>query len=223
MVSRRIKALFYKLMWLPMRCNGILYKAFRAPKGGVVKVHLGPGQKKYIAGWINLDANFISARKDVWADLRNPLPFYDNTVDVFYSHHMIENLPDDFLPYHFKEMYRCLNPGGIIRIAGPNGDSAIQKFLEGDLTWFGDWPDKRRSIGGRFVNFLLCRGEHLTILTYSYLEELATEAGFVNITLCRPSTETNHSHMIEEKVLSTENESDHSVPHTLVIEAEKPK
>ena len=205
-----------------MMCNGILDKAFRAPRGGIVKVHLGPGRKNYIEGWINLDANFISARKDVWVDLRNPLPFWDNTVDIFYSHHMIEHLPDSFLPFHFKEMYRCLKPGGIIRIAGPNGDSAMQKFFEGDLAWFGDWPDKRRSIGGRLVNFLLCRGEHLTILTYSYLEELAADAGFIKITQCRPVVESRHTDMVEKRVLAMENEPTPEVPHTLVIEADKP-
>lgn len=220
MVSRSLKALYYKLFWLPMKMHGVLYKAFRAPRGGVVKVHLGPGQKKYIEGWINLDANFISARKDVWVDLRNPLPFHDNTVDIFYSHHMIEHLPDSFLPFHFNEMFRCLKPGGIIRIAGPNGDSAMKKFMEGDLGWFGEWPDKRRSIGGRLVNFLLCRGEHLTILTYSYLEELAADAGFIKITQCQPA-ESKHTAIIEERVLAMENEPNPEVPHTLVIEAEK--
>jgi len=48
MISRQTKKLFYKIMRLPMKCNGVLYRNFRAPRKGVVKVHLGPGQKKYI-------------------------------------------------------------------------------------------------------------------------------------------------------------------------------
>lgn len=206
-----------------MKCNGALFCAFRAPRKGIVKVHLGPGQKKYIDGWINVDANCFTAKCDVWADLRNKLPFPYQSVDAIYSHHMIEHLPDSLLPFHFAEMYRCLKTGGCIRIAGPNGDSAIRKFIEGDNEWFGDWPDKRRSAGGRMVNFLLCRNEHTVILTYSYLKELAEDAGFVNIVQCRPHFETKHPDLINSRVLETEIEKPvREFPDTLVIECEKP-
>ncbi len=223
MLSRQAKALYYVLMGVPMRLNGAFYRAFRPPRKDLVKAHLGPGQHKYIDGWINVDANCFTAKCDIWADLRNKLPFPDQSVDVFYSCNMIEHLPDSLLPFHFAEMYRCLKPGGRIRIAGPSGDSAIQKFIEGDNEWFGDWPDKRRSIGGRFANFLLCRNEHTSILTFSYLQELAKDAGFVNIAQCRPKFETKHPDWIDSRVLGTEEEKpSREFPDTLVIECEKP-
>jgi hypothetical protein len=28
-------------------------------------------------GWISVDANFLAAKIDIWADLRNKLPFKD--------------------------------------------------------------------------------------------------------------------------------------------------
>ena len=59
----------------------------------------------------------------MWADLNNKLPFHDNSVDAFYSHHMIEHLPD--IQFHLREVYRCLKPEGVYRVGGPNGDSAI--------------------------------------------------------------------------------------------------
>lgn len=202
-----------------MYANGLLYKYLRAPRRGVVKVHLGPGQKNYLDGWVNVDANMFTGKCDLWADLRNPLPFRDGTVDFFYSHHVIEHLPD--LPRHFREMYRCLKPGGKIRVGGPNGDSAIRKFVENDHAWFSDFPDRRASIGGRFENFIFCRGEHLTILTLSYLTELAAEAGFQNIRLCQPITETRFPEFIDPQVLSKEWEPTPECPHTLLIEAER--
>jgi hypothetical protein len=135
---------------------------------------------------------------------------------------VIEHLPDYLLRFHFREMYRCMKPGGVIRIGGPNADGAIQKFVEGDSAWFSNFPDSRKSLGGRFANFILCRGEHLTILTFSYLMELLTEAHFINVRRCLPVSETFHGHLIDQAVLAKEWESTPDTPHTLLVEAEKP-
>lgn len=220
MMSRTAKAAFYAAAGPLMLANGALYRALRAPRTGVVKVHLGPGQKGYIAGWLNVDANIFTAKCDVWADLRNKLPFRDDSVDAIYSHHMIEHLPH--LQDHFQQMYRCLKPGGVFRVGGPNADTGMRKYLEGDSAWFGDFPDKRSSIGGRLENFLFCRQEHLTILTPSFLEELARDAGFVNVSVCAPVTQTNYPKAFGPEVLGSEYESTPETPHTLIIEAQKP-
>lgn len=224
MISHDLRVAYYALLRWPMRLNGLLYKHLRAPRNGdgTVKVHLGPGQKNYLDGWINLDANALTAKIDVWADLSNKLPFHDETVDVFYSHHVIEHLPDRHLSFHLHEMFRCLKHGGVIRIGGPNGDAAAQKFLEGDAAWFSDFPDARTSVGGRFANFILCGGEHLTILTFSYLQELASAVGFVDIRKVRPVSETGYPDLVDEKLLAKETENTPEIPHTLIIEARKP-
>ena len=204
-------------MWI----NGCIYKIFRAPRSGLVKVHLGPGRHNYLEGWINVDANLLSAKIDVWSNVLHGLPFRDETVDVFYSHHVIEHLPDRDLPSHFREMYRCLKPGGAIRVGGPNGDSAARKLIEGDADWFGDFPDNRQSVGGRFANFILCRAEHLTILTETYLDEIATGAGFTDVRACRPGTETRFPDFIDASVLAMEDQDHDDLPHTLLVEAVK--
>lgn len=171
-------------------------------------------------GWINIDANMFTGKCDIWADLRNPLPFHDQTIDAVYSHHMIEHLPD--MAQHFRDIYRCLKPGGGYRVGGPNGDSAIKKFVAGETSWFGDWPDRRASIGGRFENFIFCRNEHLTILTHSFLSELLSNEGFVNIRVCAPVRETHRPELFAD-CLTTEEETDYESPHTLIVEATKPE
>lgn len=222
MISRELKATYYFLLRIPMRINGMLYRTFRAPRAGTVKVHLGPGQRNYLDGWINVDANFVTARCDVWANLIDPLPFRDNTVDVFYSHHVIEHLPDRLLVTHFREMYRCLKPGGMFRVGGPNGDAAIRKFLEGDSSWFSNFPDPHSSMGGKLVNFLFCRNEHLTILTESYMSEIAAAAAFIDTKTCMPSKTTTNPKLIDDKVLGLEAERTPDAPHTLLMEGYKP-
>lgn len=220
MLSRKAKARFYSFAGPLMKINGLIYYHLRAPKQGKLKVHLGPGQTKYIDGWINVDANMFTGKCDVWVDLRNPLPFHSGTIDAIYSHHMIEHLPD--IQIHLQEVFRCLKPGGVYRVAGPSGDSAIAKFTANDKQWFDDYPDKRESIGGRFENFIFCRQEHLTILTYSFLEELMTNTGFTGLSLCKPVKETNYPELFQECLLK-EQESDFEMPHTLVVEGVKPK
>jgi SAM-dependent methyltransferase len=152
--------------------------------------------------------------------LRHPLPFRDDSVDAVYSHHVIEHLPD--LYAHFREVHRCLRPGGVYRFGGPNGDSAIQAFVRGDASWFTDFPDARKSIGGRLENFVFCRQEHLTILTESYLREILESLDFCEVRCCVPTKETGHPDLFQE-CLALEYESDFDLPHTILIEASKPR
>lgn len=221
MLSRQVKAAYFALMRYPMRVNALRYRLFPV-SSTACRVQLGPGQEHYLNGWVNVDANFLTAKVDIWADISGKLPFRTGTVDAFYSHHVIEHLPDSSLPHHFAELFRCLKPGGVIRIGGPNGNVAFERFLANDAEWFSDFPDKRRSVGGRMANFILCRGEHLAILTSSYLEELATEAGFTGIAFRKPKTETGFPQIYDQQVLSTEYEETPDYPHTLLMEAVKP-
>ena len=219
MMKRELKAAFYAACGPVMKVNGAIYRALRSPRRGPVRIQLGPGQDKYLPGWINVDANMFTGKCDVWADLRNPLPFRDGIAEAIYSHHVIEHLPS--AERHLRDVFRCLAPGGVYRLGGPNGDSAIRKFVDQDAAWFIDFPDKRTSIGGRLETFIFCRGEHLTILTHSFLEELMARVGFVNITRCLPVRETRHPDRFGD-CLKQEHESDFQVPHTLIVEGEKP-
>ena len=51
----------------------------------------------------------------------NPrFPFNDNSVDFFYSAHTIEHIPQEYCPNIFKEIFRCLKPGGSVRLNMPD-------------------------------------------------------------------------------------------------------
>ncbi len=218
MISRRTKELYYwfasPLMWL----NAQAYKAFRQPSGSL-SVHLGPGQSNYIPNWVNVDANILTARIDLWANLADGVPFRSSSLKRIYSFHVIEHLPDLFLVDHAKELFRVLDSGGAVRIGGPDIENACRKFVEGDAKWFSDFPDCRQSVGGRFANFVFCRNEHLTALSFSYLQEVFQSVGFTSIVKCIPA---KTSHYCFEDVLSFEHESDFACPHSIVIEARKP-
>ena len=219
MINRSAKLLYYGLLSGPMRANAFLYRQFRQ-NGSSIKAHLGCGQKNYLAGWVNVDANFLTAKIDLWANLEHGLPFGDTSVEKIYSFHVIEHLPDSTLADHFREMYRVLIPGGMIRVGGPHIDNACLKLIEGDKKWFPEFPDKHDSIGGKFTNFVFCRNEHLTALTRSYLQELALGAGFKDLHFCAPVAETVY---FDQDVLTTEYEDDPVCPHSILLEARKPE
>ncbi len=132
----------------------------------------------------------------------------------------MEHLPDHTLLRIFGTCTARSLPGGGIRIAGPDTGAACAKYLAGDSEWFSNFPDARRSVGGRFTNFVFCRGEHLTALSQSYLSEIAQEAGFNDIWFCKPSMESS---IVGPEVLEAEYEDDFEFPHTIVLEARKPR
>ena len=104
MISEHLRATGCAAMRVPMWVSGRLYKHPRARRLSKVpvKAQLGPGRATYLDDWINVDANIITAKTDAGANLRDELPFHDNIVDVFCSHHVIEELASaaDFVDIH---------------------------------------------------------------------------------------------------------------------------
>ena len=68
---------------------------------------------------------------------------------------------------------------------------------------------------------MICRQEHLTILTFSFVEEIMRNIGYSKIRLKKPVTETDYPDLFQECLLK-EHESDFDVPHTLIVEGVKP-
>lgn len=219
MIARSVKAAYYALLSPLMRANAVRHRLLPSALRESQRAHLGPGQRNYLSGWVNVDANLISSRPDVWCDLRFKLPFPNESLHTIYSHHVIEHLPN--LDFHFRDMFRCLRRGGIIRVGGPHGDNAMHAMKNGLHDWFGDWPTSRRSLGGRFENFIFCKGEHLTILTESFLHELCQDAGFKDVQT-QPPRRSKYPDIFDAAVLDMEPCNNYKLPQTLLVEASKP-
>ena len=83
----------------------------------VLKLNLGCG-RTIIPGWINVDYR-PGPGVDVVADLENPLPWSDNTVDEVLASHVLEHLVR--WEYTVEEVHRILKPGGRFTIHVPYG------------------------------------------------------------------------------------------------------
>lgn len=185
-------------------------------KKGLSKLHLGCGTK-YFEDWINIDNNSDNniQRLDINFDLRNPLPFNENSVDYIFNEHFLEHLTVEESRRALLDFRRVLKPTGKIRIAVPG--------LEGVLNLYNDpnWKEAPVMKTFGFDKIIKTRAEMLNINFRAWghkwlydreeLERRLKECGFGNIKFCkiRESSDPNLQN------LETRDESD------LIAEAKK--
>jgi SAM-dependent methyltransferase len=151
---------------------------------GLLWVQLGSGAH-YIDGMLNVDVNPFR-RSDIWLDLRKGLPFKDGTVDAIYCCHTLEHFYEQDVRKILQDCQRVLKPGKGIRLVTPDLKKAVEAYLRGDASHFCDFPDVRTSIGGKLVNYLLCRDQHRLIFDFSFWKEILEGEGFLRIQECKP-------------------------------------
>ena len=181
MIPYRIKqvvfALVTPLTYMNLLRKRSLLRKWQTKTNERLVLHLGCGKKR-LGGFCNIDANPLR-RPDLTVDLRIGLPFPAGSVDAIYSHHVFEMFSLSELRKVLAHCFTVLKDGGGMRVGTPSLDRAIDAYVRGDTTFFRDWPDEFRSIGGRFVNYLLCRDQHRLMFDFSFMAELLEEAGFV--------------------------------------------
>lgn len=124
-----------------------------------VMLNVGCGTD-YKRSWINIDNNSdnnIDANKlDLNWDLRNPLPFPENSVDFIYNEHFIEHLTVEEGQAAVRDFMRVLKPGGVLRMATPDLEITIDKYLNIPL-------DKDPTIRNFHLDFIKTRAERINI------------------------------------------------------------
>jgi len=90
-------------------------------------VNLGCGTRHHPA-WINLDLNSTGPGV-IPCDLRQGLPFTDNSFDVVYHSHLLEHFSKAFAPVFLRDCFRVLKTGGIIRVVTPDLEQIVRAYL----------------------------------------------------------------------------------------------
>lgn len=154
-----------------------------------IKLNVGCGTD-YKKGWINIDNNSDEniEKLDLNWDLRNPLPFKDNSVDFIFHEHFLEHLTVEEARISMSDMMRVLKPGGIMRIAMPDLDDIFK--LYSDSNW-----KKRPVIKNHGLDFVKTRAEmvnmsfswwgHKWIYDWEELKRRFEEIGFKKIKRCK--------------------------------------
>jgi glycosyltransferase involved in cell wall biosynthesis/predicted SAM-dependent methyltransferase len=90
-------------------------------------LNLGCGTRHHPA-WINVDLKSTGPGV-IPCDLRQGLPFTDNSVDVVYHSHLLEHFSKAFAPVFLRDCFRVLKTGGIIRVVTPDLEQIVRVYL----------------------------------------------------------------------------------------------
>lgn len=120
------------------------------------KLHLGCGVNTP-DGWLNVDGSWNAwlAKHDLlwrlakslrllpnelldlsWSrdiivhDVRNKLPFEDNSMDAIYASHLLEHLYLEEAKRMLKECHRVLSPSGVLRMVVPDLKSIVMEYMD---------------------------------------------------------------------------------------------
>lgn len=221
-IRRLAKPVFSELKlfvrsWLNIIIPHRLYRYIRFLHQPGKKLHLGCGSKIF-EGWINIDMN---PKGDFTLDLREGLPFADNSVELIYTEHSLEHFYREHdAPFLLGECLRVLKPGARVRITVPDG-ALFLDYYAGGLD--PATADKIRQNHNRFhgtamdvVNSAFrWKHQHLYMYDEETLRMFLNDVGFVDI----QRREFNQSANQELAGLDLE-ERRHE---TLYMEASKPR
>ncbi len=66
----------------------------------------------------------------------SPLPVDDGTAEIVYSSHTVEHITDPAAAHLFRESWRVLKPGGVLRVTTPDIDLHYRAYRDGDRRFF---------------------------------------------------------------------------------------
>jgi len=131
-------------------------------------LNLGCGSR-FHPDWVNLDKKSNDLTVQIH-DLRNGIPYPEQTFDVVYHSHLLEHFPKHKALTFMNECYRVLKPEGIIRVATPDLEQiarlylqALEKALQGDEDWKHNYnwivlelydQTVREQTGGAMIDYL---------------------------------------------------------------------
>ena len=95
-----------------------------------IYLNIGCGSTIFPKPWINLDGRDMPG-VDCISGI-DKLPFPDDTFDIVYASHVIEHVKRNDLEAVLKEWVRVTKPDGVVRIATPDFEKAIEVYISSD-------------------------------------------------------------------------------------------
>jgi predicted SAM-dependent methyltransferase len=181
----------------------------------VVKLNVGCGTD-YKEGWINIDNNSDDniQKLDLNWDLRYPLPFPEESVDFIFNEHFLEHLTVEEGLRANRDFLRVLKKGGILRVATPDLESVVDRYLHVPLsedTIIRDFNYTNIKTPAEWMNMSFSFWGHRWLYDWEEIVRRLNEAGFTKVKRCKISK----SSYSELRNLETR------VGTSLIVEAQK--
>jgi predicted SAM-dependent methyltransferase len=173
-------------LYISRRHRAGVRRAARFAGAPSLRLNLGSGfQAK--KGWVNVD---LSDLADLTLDLRQPLPFEDNSVSAIYSEHFFEHLAvdeqaaaaGDAARSFLGECWRVLRPGALLEIVVPDAEGIVQEYVarrEQPFPQHAWWGPKWCDTAMHCVNYVFRQGrEHQYAYDCDTLAHVLEQTGF---------------------------------------------
>lgn len=142
-----------------------------------LRVNLGCGYRP-LDGWVNVDVARGPQVDVVW-DLRESLPFPDESCAAVFSEHVIEHLSSEDGERLLRECYRVLQPGGALRLSTPDAERYLKSYAtDGEFLRHPNFDLPIETPMDRINQMMRENGQHLWIYDDESLRLLLKRVGF---------------------------------------------
>jgi len=148
-----------------------------------LKLHLGCGPRLK-KGWINID---LKECADISLDLREPLPFRNDSCSLIYSEHFLEHLDyPESVSNLLRECRRVLKSGGVLSLVVPDIELVLTSYVKGGTEeyyaaqkkWHPDWFKTHME----HINYNFRQNnEHRFAYDFETLKYLLENTGFTKV------------------------------------------
>ncbi len=146
-------------------------------------LEIGAGNKKGSGKWLTLD---ISDNCDIYWNLKNKLPFKNNSINKIYSSHVLEHFSYKEAQNLLSECRRVLVHNGEFSVCVPNARLYIDAYLNGEELnvekFLGHIPSYPNCSKLDYINYIAyMNGEHKHIFDQGHLIAVLLKAGFKDV------------------------------------------
>ncbi|MFM9910759.1 MAG: class I SAM-dependent methyltransferase, partial [Chitinophagaceae bacterium] len=149
--------------------------------------------------FINLDYSWNPSINICWDIAKKPYPLASSSMEGIFTEHCLEHIEMNYTLENFREFYRLLKPGGVVRIVVPDGEIYLDIYqrrkdgLTEQMPYEKGYISPMARINGIFRNH-----GHKFIYDFDTMKKLLQEAGFTNIKKCSYRTGSDQRLLIDQ-------------------------
>jgi len=138
-----------------------------------MKLNISCGNVK-IPGYVNIDSE-PSNEPDLIADIKQKLPYADDSIDEILFFHAIEHIEEKYHDFVLTEFWRLLKPDGILLIAYP-------EFTKCAINYIENFKGMREFWKNTIYGLQRYPGDyHVSLMDSEVLGQKLQEIGFIDI------------------------------------------